>query len=195
MSASPAHRPTDGSDDAHANTTNPSSSRLNTGIFARKGTAAPLVDKLGGAEAPEEVVAENHAARRSRAPVSRDDLEDHEITIINERSVEAGYPQNPSPEELAAMEAERDMLDRSRGAPWLQAGPADSVDCRHIVADARSAHKTEDWGAMLAPAVLAPEALAPAVLDDPDVGTILPGTSTGHRQAGGAVGGAQDAPL
>lgn len=33
-----------------------------------------------------------------------------QITVINERSYEAGYPDNPSPEEIAALEAEADEV-------------------------------------------------------------------------------------
>ena len=105
-------------------------------LFARKGTAAPLVDKQGGAEAPEEVVAENKAARGG-ASVDR-------LTIINERSVEAGYPQNPSPEELAALDAEREAMEGARGGGWMGAANVGRIE----------GQSTEDWGALLAPGAL-----------------------------------------
>lgn len=37
-------------------------------------------------------------------------LPPQQITVINERSYEAGYPDNPSPEEIAALEAEADEV-------------------------------------------------------------------------------------
>lgn len=78
------------------------------GIFARKGEALPLVDKKGGAEAPEDVVAIERSARLALAREALDELERASrggMRVINERSPEAGYPDNPRPEDLYAHEA------------------------------------------------------------------------------------------
>lgn len=60
--------------------------------------------------------AERPAAPAKPAPVPELKLQQAErvapapITIINERSSEAGYPDNPSPEEIAALDAEADEV-------------------------------------------------------------------------------------
>ncbi|MEL6370966.1 MAG: hypothetical protein AAFR03_09630 [Pseudomonadota bacterium] len=128
-------------------------------LFARKGEAIPLVDKTGGAEAPEEVVAENRrvfvdddprgpkecpetdassasdaatgsAGDAATGPIDEtapaegaqestfesdgeevatynDPNPSTALTIINERSMEAGYPDNPTPEEIEEIESEQ----------------------------------------------------------------------------------------
>lgn len=71
---------------------------------------APAARKAA-APAPKKAEA---AAKPSRAPEIR--LREAEragpasMTVINERSYEAGYPDNPSPEEIAALEAEADEV-------------------------------------------------------------------------------------
>jgi hypothetical protein len=79
--------------------------------------AAPAVKKPPAApEPPAAKKAERPAAPAKPAPVPELKLQQAErvaappITIINERSSEAGYPDNPSPEEIAALDAEADEV-------------------------------------------------------------------------------------
>ncbi|MGF1545400.1 MAG: hypothetical protein ACFB00_13060 [Parvularculaceae bacterium] len=116
-------------------------------IFAKKGEALPLVDKKGGAEAPEEVVAEN----RSRLSG---------LGVINERSDEAGYPANPTPEEVAAFEAELAALF---GDPQTEDDAPAAVNAK---ADVAAAAEPETSGGAVpsfraAPVAAAPNAAAP----------------------------------
>ncbi|MFZ5616699.1 MAG: hypothetical protein ACOZAA_05180 [Pseudomonadota bacterium] len=66
--------------------------------------------------APEAVVAKKIGPPAKQAPAAEIKLKASErlasapMTVINERSYEAGYPDNPSPEEIAALEAEADEV-------------------------------------------------------------------------------------
>lgn len=66
--------------------------------------------------APEPVVAKRGEPPAKQAPAAEIRLKASErlasapMTVINERSYEAGYPDNPSPEEIAALEAEADEV-------------------------------------------------------------------------------------
>ncbi len=81
-----------------------------------KEAAPPLKKPAAAPEPPAAKKTERPAAPAKAAPVPELKLQQAErvaaapITIINERSSEAGYPDNPSPEEIAALDAEADEV-------------------------------------------------------------------------------------
>ena len=78
--------------------------------------ATPAKKASVASEPPAAKKAERPAPPTKPAPVPELKLQQAErvpsspITIINERSSEAGYPDNPSPEEIAALDAEADEV-------------------------------------------------------------------------------------
>jgi hypothetical protein len=91
---------------------------LTSGLLARKGAAAPSNAPIAdpAEEAAPFTPDPSPPPRTAKPPARREEPIAPSMTVINERSAEAGYPDNPTPEEIEAFESGLDELPSAEPA-------------------------------------------------------------------------------